>query len=57
MHFASEMSKHAKLVYFEPHSFFACRSMRTMHAGFRIRSPKQCSLLPSAITMHFAKLM
>ena len=24
MHFASEMSKHAKLVYFEPHSYFAC---------------------------------
>ena len=26
-------SKHAKLVHFEPHPFFACRSIRSMDAG------------------------
>ena len=28
--------------------------MRFLHAGCRIRSPKQCLLLPSVIAMHFA---
>ena len=28
--------------------------MRFLHAGCRIRPPKQCSLLPCVIAMHFA---
>jgi hypothetical protein len=35
------------------HAFFACRMP---DSAYRIRSPKQCSLLPGVITMHFAKL-